>query len=108
VGGILEIPGYFCIILSYWLGLMNPHFFISFLVIAFLFGVILSMGAVVLEEFSFRKYPNFGDLLRLFMYSILENFGYRQMYAWWRFKGTLQKFLGVSTWGRMERRGFTR
>jgi cellulose synthase/poly-beta-1,6-N-acetylglucosamine synthase-like glycosyltransferase len=108
VGGILEIPGYICIILSYYFGLMNMDFFIYFLLIAFLFGVILSMGAVVLEEFSFRKFPKLGDLLRLFLYSILENFGYRQMYAWWRFKGTIQKFRGASSWGHMERRGFTR
>lgn len=108
VGGLLEMPGYICIILSYCFGLMNTSFFISFLIIAFLFGVILSMGAVVLEEFSFRKYPSVSDLLRLFLYSILENFGYRQMYAWWRFKGTIQKLFGASTWARMERRGFAR
>jgi cellulose synthase/poly-beta-1,6-N-acetylglucosamine synthase-like glycosyltransferase len=108
VGGILEVPGYVCIVLSYCFGLMNTSFFISFLIIAFLFGVILSMGAIVIEEFSFRKFPTLKDLLRLFLYSILENFGYRQMYAWWRLKGTLQKFFGVTTWGRMERRGFAR
>jgi hypothetical protein len=44
----------------------------------------------------------------LLMYSVIENFGYRQMHAWWRFRGTLQKLFGVSSWGRMERRGFAR
>ncbi len=108
LGGFLEVFGYVCIILSFLLGLMNTDFFISFLIIAFLFGVILSLGAVVLEEFSFRKFPSLGDLLRLLMYSVLENFGYRQINAWWRFRGTLQKLFGVSSWGRMERRGFAR
>ncbi len=54
---LVEISGYIIIPLSYALGIVNFLFFALFLTVAILIGVILSTGAVVLEELSFRKYP---------------------------------------------------
>ena len=59
-----------------------------------------------LEELSFRRYPTLSDLLRLFALAALENFGYRQLSAWWRLRGTISALRGAQGWGEMSRKGF--
>ena len=66
----------------------------------------LSLAAVALEELSFRRYPCLSDLVHLFLLSIVENFGYRQLTAWWRLKGTISAIRGVQDWGKMTRKRF--
>jgi len=81
-------------------------FALFFLAAAIVLGIVLSMGSLVLEELSFRRYPKIFDLVILFAYAVLENFGYRQLNTWWRFKGFLDHILGKKGWGEMERKGF--
>jgi cellulose synthase/poly-beta-1,6-N-acetylglucosamine synthase-like glycosyltransferase len=81
-------------------------FVIAFLSVAVILGGALSLSAVALEELSFRRYPRLSDLLRLFSLALLENFGYRQLSAWWRLKGTISDIRGVEGWGHMVRKGF--
>ena len=50
-----------------------------FLAVAIFYGMFLSIAAILLEEISFRRYPGWIDLTKLLAYSILENFGYRQL-----------------------------
>jgi hypothetical protein len=66
------------------------------------------MSAVVLEEFTMRRYPSVFDLLRLLAAAVLENFGYRQLLALWRVQGVWDALRGKRGWGAMERRGFDR
>jgi hypothetical protein len=68
--------------------------------------MLLSVGAVVLDELTARRHPSVRDVLRLFAASIVENLGVRQMVAIWRLRGTYDWFRGNRTWGVMERRGF--
>ena len=74
---------------------------------AIVLGGALSLAAVALEELSFRRYPRFSDLVHLFLLALVENFGYRQLSAWWRLKGTISAIRGVQDWGKMARKGFT-
>ena len=78
----------------------------AFLAVSFVFGIALSFAAVGLEELSFRRYPRFGDLLRLLGVAITENFGYRQLSTYWRIRGMVSKLGGARGWGAMERKGF--
>ena len=69
-------------------------------------SILLSVSALVLEEFSFRRYAGRRDVLTLFVYAVLENFGYRQLNDFWK----LQAFGDLARrrrgWGEMRRRGF--
>ena len=105
---LVELSGYIIIPLSYALGMLNFLFFALFLAVAILFGVILSIGSVVLEELSFRKYPKTSDLLKLVAAAFLENFGYRQLTVWWRVKGSWDYVRGKTAWGKTERKGFAK
>jgi len=105
---VVELSGYIIIPLSYALGMVDFLFFALFLTVAILIGVILSTGAVVLEELSFRRYPKTSDIARLVAAAFLENFGYRQLTVWWRVKAFWDYFSGRTAWGKMERKGFTK
>ncbi|MEA1940596.1 MAG: glycosyltransferase family 2 protein, partial [Candidatus Caldatribacteriota bacterium] len=105
-GSIVEFIGYAIFILSCFMGMIDYPFAVLFLTVAILYGVILSVLSVILEEMSFRKYPKTRHLLTLFCASILENFGYRQLTTLWRFQGIIEYLFGARTWGKMEKKGF--
>ncbi len=106
LGPIAELTGYIVFFISWYFNIVTFTFALFFLAAAILLGIILSMGSLVLEELSFRRYPRIRHLVILFAYAVLENFGYRQLNTWWRFRGFLDHFLGKKGWGKMERKGF--
>jgi hypothetical protein len=80
--------------------------FLAFLVVAIAFGVLLSVTALLLEEISFRLYPKPSQVFSLFVSAVLENFGYRQLVAFWRLQGLLRWMAGRrQAWGEMTRSG---
>ena len=103
---IIELIGYFSFALSLVLGTASPTYIATFLLVALVFGVVLSVSAVGLEELCFRRYPNFKDVFRLFLIAILENFGYRQLSVYWRVRGFFAWLRRTKGWGEQERRGF--
>ena len=107
LGPVVETLGYCVFTYSCFMGWVNWPFALLFLSTAVLLGVLLSASSLLLEELSFRRYPKTKDVLLLFFYGILENFGYRQLLAWWRFIALLEYVLGKKSWGTMERKGFS-
>ena len=107
LGPIVELLGYVSLTVTILAGRADWPFVIAFLSVAVVLGGALSLSAVALEELSFRRYPRISDLLQLFLLALLENFGYRQLSAWWRLKGTISALRGVEGWGHMTRKGFT-
>lgn len=106
LGPVIEALGYVSFTLTVLSGRADPLFVVAFLLVAVVLGVALSVAAVALEELSFRRYPGFGDLVRLFGLAVVESFGYRQLSAWWRLKGTWSAIRKVEGWGKMQRKGF--
>lgn len=106
LGPAVETAGYFFTILGLMIGIIAPLVAILFFVVSIIFGILLSMTAIVLEEFTFRRYPNPGDVAWLFLASVLENFGFRQLLTYWRTVGLIDGFRGKTGWGAMERKGF--
>lgn len=106
LGPIAELTGYIVFFVSWYFNIVSFTFALFFLTAAIVLGIVLSVGSLVLEELSFRRYPKIFDLVILFAYAVLENFGYRQLNTWWRFKGCLDYILGKRGWGKMQRKGF--
>ena len=106
LGPVIELLGYGSFLLSVLLGWASPSFVVAFLMVAFVFGTALSMAAVALEELTFRRYPRTSDLFKLFWLAIAENFGYRQLVAFWRARGMWSWLRRVEGWGEMTRTGF--
>lgn len=105
-GPIIELLGYILIPLSYITGLLNLKFFLLFLCSSILYGVVLSIGAILLEQFTFNKYPSFGQLIKLSVYGILENFGYRQLTLLYRVEGIIKFSSKKNSWGTIKRNSF--
>jgi hypothetical protein len=54
---------------------------------------------------SYRRYVRWRDFLRLIAYGVLENFGYRQLLAWWRLQA-LAQLVTKRRWEYVRKRGF--
>ena len=106
MGPVIELLGYVSFTVTILAGRAEWPFVFAFLAVAIILGGALSLSAVALEELSFRRYPRMKDLLQLFALALWENFGYRQLSAWWRLKGTISALRGVEGWGHMTRKGF--
>ena len=102
---IVELFGYIFLFFSLWLGAINIQFALLFLTAAILLGMILSVLSVLMEELTFRKYDRIRDVMILILYAFIENLGYRQIHAWWRFRGLIDFFKGNKSWGEMTRTG---
>lgn len=107
LGPVIETLGYIFIPLSYIFGLLNTQYFILFLVSSILYGIILSIGAILLEEYTFSKYPSIKHLLRLSGYGVLENFGYRQMTTLFRIDAIIRFKKFRNSWGKIKRESFS-
>ncbi|ERM91456.1 glycosyl transferase [Caldanaerobacter subterraneus subsp. yonseiensis KB-1] len=105
-GPVIEFLGYLLIPLSYIFGLLNAKYFMLFLTAAMLYGVLLSLGAILLEEYTFNRYPYLNQVLKLCFYGILENFGYRQMITLFRVEGFVRFKKLKSNWGKIKRHTF--
>jgi cellulose synthase/poly-beta-1,6-N-acetylglucosamine synthase-like glycosyltransferase len=84
MGPIVETLGYIIIIVGFIVGFISMKAFITFLILAIGFGVLLSTSALLLEEMSFHLYKKPWHIITLFASSIVENFGYRQLNTLWR------------------------
>lgn len=73
-------------------GIINPFFVFSFITLTFLFVFIQTLGSLIMEELSFRKFTSLKTIFVLFAYSFFESFGYRQRTLIWRAKGFISFF----------------
>jgi hypothetical protein len=106
LGPVIEVAGYIAFAATLLLGLGSLPYVVAFLALAVVFGMALSVGAIGLEELTFRRYHRTADLLALFWLAIAENVGYRQLNSWWRIKGMVAALRGKEEWGELTRKGF--
>jgi len=106
LGPVIEFTGYIVFFASWYFNIVSFPFAIFFLAVAIVLGIVLSVGSLVLEELSFRRYPKVSHLVILFIFAVLENFGYRQLNTWWRFRASIDYIRGKRGWGKMERKRF--
>jgi cellulose synthase/poly-beta-1,6-N-acetylglucosamine synthase-like glycosyltransferase len=108
LGAIVEVFGLVIVLVAWLLGVLSLSFFLAFLTVSILLSVLLSIAAILLEEYAVRRHERSGDIARLVFYAIAENFGFRQLTAFYRCLGTIDLLRGRKDWGEMERRGLER
>ena len=89
-------------------GVVNIHFAALYFLVAYGFGILLSVLTLLLEELSFQRYRRMRDRFYLIAWAFLENLGYRQLTVAWRLRGIWKYLRGRTDWGVMERRGLNR
>jgi cellulose synthase/poly-beta-1,6-N-acetylglucosamine synthase-like glycosyltransferase len=108
VGPLLDLIG-LCFLPLLWLaGLISAQFAVAFFAVVVLYGVFLSMMALVLAELALFKTTRRRDMALLAFAAIAENFGYRQLNLLWRIEGIWQYLRKQQAWGEMTRTGFTK
>lgn len=102
----MEAAGYifFLYLLIFWK--IDFWYFLPFLAVAILWGMLLSMTSVAMQEVEFRWFSRWRSLLKLIAYATAENLGYRQLTVIWRIQGLLAWLFKRKGWGTMPRRGF--
>jgi cellulose synthase/poly-beta-1,6-N-acetylglucosamine synthase-like glycosyltransferase len=108
IGPLIEASGYIVTAVAVGFGLIDVVFAELLFLCAVVFGALISLTSVLLEEMSFRRYPKVRHLLLLAAIGVIENFGYRQLTTWWRLKGVIDFFRKKQGWGVMTRKGFAK
>ncbi len=103
---VVEALGLVLMIAGTFFGLVEPTYALAFFLVAYVYGTVLSLAAILMEEASFHRYKRPSDTVRLVVFALLEPFGYRQLTVWFRLKAFAQYLRGDHSWGRMPREGF--
>lgn len=108
LGPMIELSGYVVATVLFATGDIELHTFALFLAVSVLYGLVLSFGAIALEDASFGRHPGWDQLGKVLLFAVLENAGYRQVSHLWRLEGTWQAFRRGGDWGAMERKGLAK
>ncbi len=84
---LIEALGLLGTIAGLAVGAVDVPFALCFFLFAYGYGVLLSMFALVMEEWSYHRYDDIRDRVVLVGWTLLENFGYRQLTVVWRLRG---------------------
>src|SRR5437588_633803 len=68
-------------------------------------AMLISIGSVLLEEMTYRRYSDWREVARLLLYAMVEHFPYRQLTMIWRLQGLWQYLRGDLKWREMKRVG---
>jgi cellulose synthase/poly-beta-1,6-N-acetylglucosamine synthase-like glycosyltransferase len=102
---VIECLGLATIITAAILGVLSRQFFLQFLLFGYAFATMISVGAVLLEEMTYRRYSDWREVARLLLYCLVEHFPYRQMTMIWRLQGIYQYLRGDLKWREIKRIG---
>lgn len=106
LGACIEVIGYFLIPFSLLMGELNIFFFVIYFLLATLLGIMLSIGSLILEQYTKKSAMTAKQYIQISVYAILENFGYRQLITLFRVEGILKYRKLRQTWGKIERKEF--
>ena len=102
---IIELGGIFTIVVAAILGDLSRDFFIQFMIFGYAFATMISIGAVLQEELTYKRYGDWQDVARLVTYCFFEHLPYRQLHMVWRLQGLWQYVRGDMSWKHLERKG---
>ncbi len=91
---LMEVAGFFVILIGAALGLLSIKSMLLFMFIAFNTGLLTSLFALLYEEIWFGSFGKLEDSLRLIFFACIENLGYHQFILFSRLLGLWQIILG--------------
>jgi cellulose synthase/poly-beta-1,6-N-acetylglucosamine synthase-like glycosyltransferase len=102
---VIELTGFAVVFLAVICGALSWTFFLEFVIFGYGFATVISIGSVLQEELTYKRYNDWQDVARLVSYCFLEHFPYRQMHMIWRLQGLWQYFRGDMAWRPLKRQG---
>ena len=104
IGPQFEIQGYFLVLVSFLLGILNTEFALMLFISVILLGMINSVVSLLIIERE-ESYFSIRDLMRLIWVALIENFGPRQWVSLWRVIGQIKMIFRSGGWGKIQRKG---
>lgn len=102
---VIEIFGIFTIVLAAAIGALSFGFFLQFLIFGYAFATMISIGSVLQEELTYKRYNDWQDMARLLTCCFFEHFPYRQLHMIWRLQGIWEYLTGDVAWKPLKRQG---
>ena len=106
LGPLLEVGGILATVLAAAFGYLNWEYFVVMITVSVLFGVAVTLVALLLSDIATRRYMRGRDLALMVVVALVESFGYRQINSLWGCIGTMQALTGKGGWGSMKRQTF--
>lgn len=104
IGPMIEMQGYLMVVLAAVLGILNKNIALLLFISTVFMGVIVSLSSLLIAERE-SHYFRLRDLLLLVGYAVIENFGPRQLFSFWRVLGQFSIVFGKGGWGQIKRKG---
>ncbi len=104
IGPMIEIQGYLMVVLAAILGILDSKIALLLFISTIFMGIIVSLSALLIAEKE-THYFTLKDLLKLLGYAVIENFGPRQLFSFWRIRGQFSVIFGKGGWGQIKRKG---
>lgn len=105
LSAVFEVIGYFLIISGLLFGLISSDVLTVLLLVTILYGSLLSALAVLLEEWTYHKYPDVKSIIILYVWALTESLWFRIVLNFWRVIGIFSAIRKKGDWGNMERKG---
>ncbi|MDZ7378922.1 MAG: hypothetical protein ONB06_06185, partial [candidate division KSB1 bacterium] len=96
---VVETVGIGVAAIAYLFDQLNVSFAVWFFLVAYGFGMLLSLASLVLEEWRFARFASWHDRVRFVVWAVLEYIGYHQLTVWFRLRGLLRFLKGRKDWG---------
>jgi cellulose synthase/poly-beta-1,6-N-acetylglucosamine synthase-like glycosyltransferase len=107
LGPIIEVLGFVLFLISWYFNMVAYPLVYLFFLATIVLNIFLSIGSVIFEEMTYRRYPNTSTIIMLIGLSFIEIIIYRPVTVWYRLVGLFQYFSGKKGgWGKMVRKGF--
>lgn len=107
-GPVIEIVCWTFLLMGYCFDLLNGELILVTFLIGIIYGMFMTIAALLIEELYFRKTSSIREFLLNVMAGFVESFGYRQITSYWRLKGLYQHIKGSKmVWGEMKRKGLS-
>jgi cellulose synthase/poly-beta-1,6-N-acetylglucosamine synthase-like glycosyltransferase len=106
LGPVIELSGYVMTTATLLAGRLSVAGFLLFLAVAVLYGLLLTLGAIAMEDALVSSRAEWVDLRRVLLFALGEGLGYRQVLIPWRLLGVWQ-LIRKTQWQPMERKGFS-
>ncbi len=107
LGAAIELTGFAVMTIGLLLGLVDVGTLLLFTAAAWAYGLLVSVVAMAIEEFSFHRYERWRDLVAIVLASMVEIVIFRPLHAFWRLEGLVSALRRTEgSWDPLDRAGF--
>ncbi|MDA2923643.1 glycosyltransferase [Acidobacteria bacterium AH-259-L09] len=118
LGPLLEMAGYVSLPVLYFLGLLSTDVLLLFFAVSILYGMFLSIFAVLMGFWTegrlaegktvsmLFQYRGVWSVFKLIVFAVLSMVGYRQLQLAYQIKGFVDFLKGSQEWGKFQRERF--